>query len=158
MAFGLSGVFELGFSSILDRSSIVAASMLFLIQFGNILSARLEQALNGRHVVCCLESTKHGQNNQQAQVLATKDQAERGRCRIMMKKRRRPSPYYRCMRPSHTTSGPNNDSTPIPKRAGMATEKKWIITTKSASTKRQSRRREKKKLVLSGARHGAIGC
>lgn len=64
------------FSSILNRGGIIAASALFLIQFGNILSARLEQALNGRHVVCSLENTKQRQNNQQAQALATKDQAE----------------------------------------------------------------------------------
>jgi hypothetical protein len=52
-------------SSILNRSGIIAASVL-RIQFGNILGARLEQALNGRHVVYSLANTKQGQNNQQA--------------------------------------------------------------------------------------------
>lgn len=64
------------FSSILNRSGIVAANVLVLIQFGNILSARLEQALNGRHVVYSLQNSKQGQNNRQAQALATKDQVE----------------------------------------------------------------------------------
>lgn len=53
------------FSSILNRGGIIAASVL-RTQFGNILGARLKQALNGRHVVCSLANTKQGQNNQQA--------------------------------------------------------------------------------------------